>query len=87
MKTYKDLKAFEKRVTKSTDWDDYFTMQGKLYKIYEYGGGQHGSPEYVYFVNKRTHDAIEVYYRLNPSYQFISLDFIPNMPLWRTDTL
>ena len=93
MKTFKNLAAFEKRVRKTTAWDDYFKLNGRMYNIYEYGDVLNG--EYVYFVNKRTHDAIEVYYRLprinykdgvrveEGRYEFHSLDFIPNMSLWR----
>jgi len=97
-KTYKDLKAFERRVSKTTDWADYFKLGGRIYKIYEYGDS-YPSGQYVYFVNKRTRDAVEVKYIL-PSvnykngerveigtYKLISVDFIKNMDLWRTDTL
>lgn len=101
MKTYKDIDAFKKRVQKTTDWDEYFMLGGRMYKIYEYGGGSvfGMAHDYVYFLNKRTRDAIKVEYDL-PSvqyvdgkrvekgeYRFIDLEFIPNMSLWRTDTL
>ncbi len=94
MKTYKDLEALKKRVTKTTDWADYFCVEGRMYQIYEYGPFQ-GSPCYVYFVNKRTHDAIKIEYVLptvnyvngekvtKGEYRFIDMEFIPNMVLWR----
>lgn len=97
MKTYKDLKAFEKRVAKITDWDDYFKMGGKMYNIYEYGGGamMRMDYDYVYFLNKRTHDMIYVKYHL-PSIQYvngekqvtgkyslISVEYLENQELWR----
>ncbi len=102
MKTYKDIDAFKKRVQKTTDWDDYFMLGGRMYKLYEYGGGggMFGNiPCYAYFLNKRTRDAVKIEYDL-PSvqyvdgkrvekgeYRFIDLEVIPNMSLWRTDTL
>lgn len=61
MKTYKNLAAFEKRVQKTTDWDDYFSLGGRLYKLYEYGDLYNGR-NYVYFVNKRKRDAIRIEY-------------------------
>lgn len=127
---FKNLQAFEKRIQSGTNWADYFKMGGRVYKIYEYGDAS-GS-NYVYFVNKATHDAIKVDY-ICPStewrkisstcsdnkphlfvngdrahgnmeyctkcdrtdrekvqtahYRFIACEFIPNMSLWRTDTL
>lgn len=97
MKTYKDLKAFEKRVRKGTDWADHFMLGGRMYNIYEYGGGaMFGmSNEYVVFLNKRTNDMIRVEYRLPRieyingvrvelgDYQFIGMEFEKNALLWR----
>ena len=100
-KTFKDLASFEKRNSQSIAWDDYFKMGGRMFKIYEYGGGSmfHMDHDYVYFVNKKTRDAIYVKYHC-PSYQYrdgvkvqtkeyrlISCEYIPSMELWRTDTL
>lgn len=96
MKTFKDLSAFERRVAKSTAWEDYFKMGGRMYTIYEYGGGfQKGDEHYVYFINKKTHDAIHVRYDLpsvnyvagerveTGSYKLYGVEFQPNMCLWR----
>lgn len=85
MKTFKDRSAFKKRVEKTTAWADYFKLDGRMYVIYEYGDAypQHS---YVYFINKRTHDAIKVEYHLptqTGNYACYSVEFIPNMPLWR----
>ena len=118
MTTFKDLKAFERRVSKTIAWDDYFTVDGRMYKLYEYGGGSmfHMDHQYAYFTNKRTHDTIYIKYHLPQTnwkkknipldngelvtdmndthrkiekghYQLISVEFIPKMELWRTDTL
>lgn len=97
MKTYKDLKAFKKRVQKSTDWADYFKLGGRMYTIYEYGGGSlfNMSHEYVCFRNKRTGDMITVRYNLPHTryengqkiiegvYRFLDLDFEENAYAWR----
>lgn len=96
MKTYKDLDAFKKRVALSTDWADYFKLNGRMFTIYEYGGGMTDrSPCYVYFRNARTNDMVKVEYRL-PSVQYvngqkvekgeyslIAVDYYENHPLWR----
>lgn len=101
MKTFRDLKAFERRIQNAPAWDDYFTVKGKMFKLYEYGGGSmfHMSYDYAYFVNKRTRDAIYVKYDC-PAYQYVNgervdtksyrlheVEYIPDMGLWRTDTL
>ena len=93
MKTFKDLKAFVKRVQREPAWDAYFMLGGRMYQIYEYGDSARGS--HVYFVNKRTHDMIEVNYTL-PTVQYVNGErvergeyrchavyFIPNNVLWR----
>lgn len=84
MKTYKDFKAFERRITKSCDWDDYFRVDGKLYRIYEYGGGNMMKLDYcyVYFLNRRTKTLLYVKYDLNP-YKFKSFEVIEDAILWR----
>lgn len=101
MKTFKDIAAFERRVSNEPAWDDYFTVGGKMFKLYEYGPGPgvNIGYDYAYFVNKKTHDAIHVKYDC-PSYQYINgervqtkeyalheVEYIPDMGLWRTDTL
>lgn len=101
MKTFKDVRAFERRISNEPAWDDYFTLGGKMFKLYEYGPsiGVNTRPDYVYFVNKRTRDAVHVEYDC-PSYQYINgervqtrtyrlhnVEYIPDMGLWRTDTL
>lgn len=96
MKYFKNIDAFKKRVQKSTDWADYFMLGGKLWNIYEYGGGwKQNEPCYVYFLNKRTNDLIKIDYFLsstqyrngekvvNSKYQFIDLEYQPNAYLWR----
>lgn len=133
MKTFTDLKSFERRIKTAPAWDDYFTLGGRMFKLYEYGPGIGITtrPDYVYFVNKRTHDAVHVKYdcpsynwektgrvvrskklqkritsqvpahlrysydengiereyRCKRRYAFYSVEIIPNMELWRTDTL
>lgn len=74
MKTYKDIAQFRRRVAQATDWADYFKLEGRMYQIYEYGDSAHGG-QYVFFVNKRTHDMVEVQYTL-PSVQWVK---IPDM--------
>jgi hypothetical protein len=101
MKTFKDFEAFRVRNAEKIAWDDYFTVGGRLFKLYEYGGGSlfNMPHDYAYFVNKRTRDAIKVEYDC-PSFQYrdgvrvqtkeyrlIGIDYIPAMDLWRTDTL
>ena len=93
MKTFKDLKAFEKRIIKTTDWDDYFQLGGKMWHIYEYGGGSmmHMDYDYVYFRRAHSNDLIYVKYHcpsiqageVKQKYQFISLELIPDAWLWR----
>lgn len=96
MKTYKNLAAFEKRVQKTTDWADYFKLGGRMYHIYEYGDTYTTSPHcYVYFINRRTSDMINVEYTLptinytdgkrveNGEYRLLNLYFLPNNPQWR----
>jgi hypothetical protein len=100
MKTFKDIKNFERRIKSGPNWADYFTLGGRMYKLYEYGPGPGiAGNDYVYFVNKRTHDAIKVEYNC-PSYQYVNgervqtkrytlhnVEFLPDMWLWRSDTL
>ena len=88
MKYFKDFNAFVKRNTNKIDWDDYFSLGGRLYQIYEYGGGSlmKMNYNYVYFINKRTNDAIYVKYDCpseKTKYNFIDAELIPNMGLWR----
>ena|SRR3990167_4285345 len=101
MKTFKDLKTFENAVKLSTAWEDYFKVDGKTYKLYEYGGGSmmNMDYDYAYFLNKKTHDTIYIKYNLpsvnyvkgekivTGTYRLISLEFIPSMEVWRTDTI
>lgn len=97
MKTFKNLQAFKKRIQNGTDWDDYFKLGGKMWNIYEYGGGSmfHMDYDYVYFLNKRSGDMIYVKYDC-PSvqyidnkkvevrkYKFISLELQAGNSLWR----
>lgn len=97
MKTFKNFEAFEKRVQKAICWDDYFQLDGKMWNIYEYGGGSmmHLDYDYVYFLNKKSGNMIYVKYHC-PSYsyingeknniknyQFISVELIENATKWR----
>lgn len=121
---FKNIKAFERRIRSGTNWDDYFMLNGRMFKIYEYGPGigVNTRPDYVYFVNKRTRDAIhvtydcpsynweptgrkvkkteqlgegysyredgtELKYTQKRAYHLYEVEYIPNMGLWRTDTL
>ena len=108
MKYFQTLATLENRLKKGIAWDDSdqitvgnATRGRKVFKLYEYGGGSlySMSHDYVYFVNKQTHDAIYIKYQC-PSYQykdgvkvqtkhyeFISMEYIENMDLWRIDTL
>ena len=97
MKTFKSVNDFIKKQEKSITWGDEMLIGGKIYRIFEYGGGSmmNMDYDYVYFVNKRTRNAIHIEYDC-PSFQggkqvneyhFISGEFIPSMELWRTDTL
>ena len=97
MKYFKSLAHFEKRIQDKPDWDDYFMLNGKMFVIYEYGGGSmfHMDYDYVYFINRRTHDVIYVKYYCPASryvdgkkvvtkkYQLISVEYTPNIELWR----
>lgn len=73
IKHFKDIKAFEKRIQLAPEWHDYFMLGGRLYEIYEYGGGSlfHMDYDYVYFRNKRTGDMVYVKYDC-PGYQYIN---------------
>lgn len=101
MKYFASLPIFEERLKKEICWEDFIKVGGKVFKMYEYGGGSimRMADDYVYFVNKKSHDAIYIKY-ICPSYsykngekvniieyKFISLEFIPKMTLWRVDTL
>lgn len=99
MKTYKNINAFKKRVQKSTDWDDYFLLGGRIFNIYEYGGGWNtDEPCYVYFKNthKGKNQMIKIEYKLpninyingekvvKGQYQFVDLEYYPDYQyLWR----
>lgn len=97
MKCYKDLARFIKRNRERIDWADYFMLDGRIFNIYEYGGGSmfHMDYDYVYFVNRRTKDAVYVKYDcpsyqwrdgekvLTKPYRFIEAEYIPDLILWR----
>ncbi len=97
MKTFKDMKIFEKKLNKSLCWEDYFKVDGRVFKIYEYGDLENSS--YVYFYNKRNRIMIFIKYDcpaskfqdgvkiITKEYKFISLEVLENPSLWRTDTL
>jgi len=97
MKSFKDIKTFEKKLHKSLCWEDYFKIDGKVFKIYEYGDLD--NCEYVYFYNKRSKTMIYIKYDcpsskyengkkiITKTYKFIDLEIIENPNLWKTDTL
>lgn len=71
-KTFKSVSAFIEAQKHEINWDDYMKIGGKVYKLYEYGGGSmfHMSHDYAYWVNKKTHDAIKIEYNC-PATQWI----------------
>ena len=97
MITFKDIKTFENKLKNSLCWEDYFKIDGKLFKIYEYGDLD--NCDYVYFYNKKTKIMLYIKYNCPSSkyvdgvkiqtkqYKFISLEVLDNPNLWRTDTL
>lgn len=101
MKTFKDIKTFEKKLEKSLCWEDYIKIGGKVFKIFEYGGGSlmRLDYDYVYFYNKRSKIMIYVKYDCpsykwengvkvkTKDYRFIGMEIIEEPYLWRTDTL
>jgi hypothetical protein len=62
MKTYKNTATLKTALLKDIAWEDYMKIDGKVFKLYEYGGGSmfHLPYSYAYFVNKKTHDAIYI---------------------------
>lgn len=62
MKTYKTLEHFKQRLAKGIDWGDWIKVQGKEYKMVEYGDGE--SNEYMLFQNKPTKKMIQVEYKV-----------------------
>lgn len=97
MKTFKNIKALEKRLQNGIAWEDYFLLDGRIFNIYEYGGGSIMGLDYdyIYFLNKRSGDMVFIKYHC-PSYKyvnsekvkvkdyrFISLEYIPHATQWR----
>ena len=80
MKTFKDLKQFEKRLEKGICWGDWIKVGGKVYKMVEYGAGKYF--DYMLFQNKRTTNVIEIHYHCPSSqggvvikeYKFLAID-------------
>ena len=97
MKSFKDIKTFEKKIKNSLCWEDYFKIDGKTFKIFEYGDLTECN--YVYFYNKSSKTMIYIKYDCPASkyekgikiiikeYKFISLEVLENLYLWREDTL
>jgi len=89
MKTFRSLEVFEKKVKDNIVWEDYFKVKGRVFRIYEYGGGSMMKMDYdyVYFLNKKTNDLIYIKYiiplSVKDTYRFISLEYIENAYLWR----
>jgi len=93
MKSFKNLEVFKKKLVNSLCWDDYIKVNGRVYKMYEYG--ENGLCDYVYFLNKRSSDMICIQYDCPASnyvngkkvitqiYKFHSLDLNPKAILWR----
>lgn len=101
MKSFKDYQTFVKKLEKDICWEDYFKIEGKTYKMFEYGGGSIMGLDYdyVYFYNKKSKTMIYIKYDC-PSYQykkgkrvkikdykFKSIEIIHEPYLWRGDTL
>ncbi len=97
MKSFKNIEIFEKKLKDSLCWEDYFKIDGKTFKIYEYG--ELGDCDYVYFYNKKSKTMLYIKYDcpssnwvdgkkvITKQYRFISLEVTENPHLWRTDTL
>lgn len=66
MKTFKTLKHFENRLKKGICWEDWVKVNGKIFKMEEYGTGQ--SNDYMRFYNKNNKHTISIDYHC-PSYQ------------------
>lgn len=101
MKNFKDLKTFENKLKTELCFNDYMKIGGKLFKIFEYGGGDmfHMDFDYVYFYNKKSKTMLYIKYIcpsycwkngvkiLTKPYKFISFETEENPYLWREDTL
>ena len=97
MKTFKNIKALERRLQKDIAWEDYFKLNGRMFNIYEYGGGSFMKMDYdyIYFLNKRSGDMIYIKYDCPSTrwvngkqvkvkdYRFISLECLPQATQWR----
>jgi len=89
MKTFKDLKQFEKRLKKGICWGDWINVGGKIYKMVEYGDGNGNN--YMLFQNKTTTSIIEVKYQVpvfhkgiqQRFYEFFSIEEYNNGELYR----
>ena len=89
MKTFKDLKAFEKRLKKGICWGDWIKVNNREYKMIEYGDGQNDN--YMLFQNKPTKKMIEVRYQvptkskgvITKNYQFYEVLEYDNEELYR----
>ena len=62
MKTYKNLEHLETRLKKGMDWADWIKVEGREYKMVEYGNGY--GDNYMLFQNKPTLQIIEVRYQV-----------------------
>lgn len=97
MRTFKDIETFKNKLKNSLCWEDSIKIGGKVFNMYEYGGGSlfNMDYDYVYFLNRRTNTLIFIKY-ICPSYRwenkqrkqikeysFISLEIIENAYLWR----
>lgn len=63
MKTFKSLEHLKKRLEKSLCWEDWIKVNGKVYKLVEYGDKYSGG-NYVIFQNKPTTDIIYITYQV-----------------------
>lgn len=89
MKTFKTLSHFEKRLAKGICWQDWIKVNGKIYKMVEYGDLSSGN--YILFQNKPTTNIIEIKYQVpcwnkgiqTKHYQFYSIEEYNNGELYR----
>lgn len=62
MKSFKNEKQLEKRLKRGICWEDYIKVDGKVFKMVEYGDGQYDN--YMLFQNKTSKHMIEIRYQV-----------------------
>lgn len=93
MRTFKTLKHLEKRLKKGICWGDWIKIEGKEFKMVEYGDGLNDN--YMLFQNKTSKEMIEIRYQVPCSkwengkkifthfYKFYSIEKYPMDYLYR----